>query len=177
MTDDNPADYVSRIVDRTALARFLEAQLGPVADDEYELEHHQEGRSNETLFVTWGETDLVIRRSPPGEVTETAHDVLREYRVINALQDTSVRVPTTVSACDDHSILGCDFYVMERQTGDVIRSEEPVRFQDAASQKPLARNSSTGSSRFTTLTTKQSDWKPATSGTLTGSRRDRSTAG
>jgi aminoglycoside phosphotransferase (APT) family kinase protein len=138
MTDNNPDEYLSRIVDRIALARFLEDQLGSVPDEEYELEHHQEGHSNETLFVRWGETDLVIRRPPPGEVAETAHDVLREFRVIDALQDTPVRVPRTVSACDDHSVLGCDFYVMERQTGDVIRSEEPARFRNATSREAIS---------------------------------------
>jgi len=138
MSDDDNAKYVNRIVDESALAAYLEAQFDPVADDEYELKHHQEGHSNETLFVTWGETSLVIRRPPPGEVAETAHNVLREYRVLDALQDTPVRVPTTLSACGDHSILGCDFYVMERQAGDVIRSEEPVRFQNAASRRAIS---------------------------------------
>jgi aminoglycoside phosphotransferase (APT) family kinase protein len=126
MTDDDSTDYASRIVDESALADYLESQLGQV--DEFDIEHHQEGHSNETLFVTWGDTDLVIRRPPPGETAETAHDVLREYRVIDSLQDTGVCVPTTVSACDDHSVLGCDFYVMEQADGDVIRTEEPERF-------------------------------------------------
>jgi aminoglycoside phosphotransferase (APT) family kinase protein len=138
MTDDNSEEYISRIVDESALAAYLETQLGPVADNEYEVKHHQEGHSNETLFITWGEIDLVIRRPPPGEVAETAHDVLREYHVIDALQETSVRVPTTVSACEDHSILGCDFYVMERQTGDVIRDEEPGRFQNPSDRSAIS---------------------------------------
>jgi aminoglycoside phosphotransferase (APT) family kinase protein len=126
-------EYFRRIVDTETLATYLTEQLGPVDEDEYEVHHHQKGHSNETLFVDWGGKELVIRRPPPGEVADNAHDVLREYHVINALQDTSVRVPTTVAAFDeedhDESVLGSDFYVMERQRGDVIRTEVPERFE------------------------------------------------
>jgi aminoglycoside phosphotransferase (APT) family kinase protein len=123
VTEDS---YLDRIVDKASLAAYLESELGPA--DTYAIERHQQGHSNETLFVTWGDAALVIRRPPPGETAATAHDVLREYRVIDALQDTPVRVPPTVAACDDHDIIGCDFYVMERLDGDVIREVEPERF-------------------------------------------------
>jgi aminoglycoside phosphotransferase (APT) family kinase protein len=119
-------EYFSRIVDEESLAGYFESELGPV--EAYDISHHQEGHSNETLFVEWGDRDLVVRRPPPGEVADTAHDVLREYRVMDALQDSQVRVPPTVLACEDHSILGCDFYVMERVAGDVLRDDEPERF-------------------------------------------------
>ncbi|WP_255149847.1 phosphotransferase family protein [Halorarius halobius] len=119
-------DYFARIVDQDALAAYLEAALGPA--ESYEVEHHQEGHSNETLFVTWGDDELVIRRPPPGETADRAHDVLREYRVVDALQGTDVPVPETVLSCDDESVLGSDFYVMKKVDGDVLRDEEPERF-------------------------------------------------
>ena len=134
MTDASE-EYFERIVDRDALAAYLEAQLGPV--EEYAVEHHQEGHSNETLFVTWGDEELVIRRPPPGETAEKAHDVLREYRVIDALQGTEVRVPTTVAACDDEAVIGSDFYVMERAEGDVVRTGEPERFADPEARRRI----------------------------------------
>jgi aminoglycoside phosphotransferase (APT) family kinase protein len=120
------SDYFGRIVDEDSLRAYLTAELGPV--DEYDVRHHQEGHSNETLFVTWGDTELVIRRPPPGDTAENAHDVLREYKVVHALQDTDVRVPRTVLACEDDSIIGGEFYAMERQDGDVLRDTEPERF-------------------------------------------------
>ncbi|MFC6835924.1 phosphotransferase family protein [Halomarina ordinaria] len=119
-------EYFERIVDTDRLADYLEDELGPA--EEYHVEHHQEGHSNETLFVTWGERDLVIRRPPPGEVADNAHDVLREHRVVDALQGTDVPLPPTVLACEDHSVMGSDFYVMERVEGDVLRGGEPERF-------------------------------------------------
>ena len=94
MANDASEEYFRRLVDEDALEAYLDAELGRA--DEYAVERHMEGHSNETLFVTWGEREMVLRRPPPGETAETAHDVLREYRVMDALQDTPVRVRTTV---------------------------------------------------------------------------------
>jgi aminoglycoside phosphotransferase (APT) family kinase protein len=127
--------YFARLVDEEALASYLEAELGSVG--EYDVAHHQEGHSNETLFVSWGDRDLVIRRPPPGEIADTAHDVLREFRVIDALQDTDARVPGTVLASEDHEVMGSDFYVMERVEGDVLREAEAERFADAESRQAI----------------------------------------
>ncbi|ADD04619.1 APH family phosphotransferase [Natrialba magadii ATCC 43099] len=121
-------NYYERLVDENALAAYLTEHLGEV--DDYAVERHQEGHSNETLFVTWGDRDLVIRRPPPGETADTAHDVLREYRVTNALVDTDVPVPEPLLACDDHDVIGSDFYVMDQLEGDVLRAGEPERFAD-----------------------------------------------
>jgi aminoglycoside phosphotransferase (APT) family kinase protein len=118
--------YLQRLVDFDALESYLKEHLGSA--DTFEIEHHKEGHSNETLFVTWDDRELVIRRPPPGETADTAHDVLREYNVLKALQDTDVRVPTTVLSCNDHNIIGSDFYVMEREEGIVIREKEPDQF-------------------------------------------------
>jgi aminoglycoside phosphotransferase (APT) family kinase protein len=126
MTDDGPDGYLARLVDEDRLRAYLADRLGPA--DTFAVERHPEGHSNETLFVTWGDRELVLRRPPPGETAETAHDVLREYRVISALQGTDVPVPATVLSCEDHSVLGCDFYAVERLAGDVIRDPEPDRF-------------------------------------------------
>ncbi len=134
MTDGSES-YFGRIVDKEKLATYLEAELGAVGT--YDVAHHQEGHSNETLFVTWGDRELVIRRPPPGETADKAHDVLREYEVIDALQDTDVRVPTTVAATEDHDIIGSDFYVMEREAGTVLRAGEPERFQNPDARRAV----------------------------------------
>jgi len=134
MTEDDP-DYFDRLVDEPALRDYLADRLGEA--DDYAVVHHEEGYSNETLFVTWGDRELVVRRPPPGETAETAHDVLREYRVLDALRNSEVPVPTPVSACEDHSVLGSDFYVMERIEGDVLRDREPDRFGTAARRRRI----------------------------------------
>jgi len=125
MTDrDLDADA---LVDREALRAFLAERLGPA--DRFEIERHTEGHSNETLFLGWGDHELVLRRPPPGETADSAHDVLREYRVLDALQETDVPVPTTVLSCADESVVGSEFFLMERLDGDVVRDAEPDRFR------------------------------------------------
>jgi aminoglycoside phosphotransferase (APT) family kinase protein len=118
--------YEDRLVDEPALETYLTEELGTA--EEWSVRRHEAGHSNETLFVTWGDRELVLRRPPAGETAETAHDVLREYRVVDALQETDVPVPPTVSACQDDSIIGAQFYLMERVEGDVPRDDEPDRF-------------------------------------------------
>jgi len=54
--------------------------------DEFDIDYHREGKSNETLFLDWGDYNLVLRRPPAGATAESAHDVHREYRILDALQ-------------------------------------------------------------------------------------------
>jgi aminoglycoside phosphotransferase (APT) family kinase protein len=128
-----PKAYFRRLVDPERLRSYLEAELGPV--DAFDVRRHPAGHSNETLFVTHGDRELVIRRPPPGATAETAHDVLREYRVMDALQGTAVPLPETVLACGDRDVLGSDFYVMGKRAGDVLRDDEPERFAAPAHRR------------------------------------------
>lgn len=128
-------DYFDRLIDRDALRSFLNDELGSVSN--YEVEHLGEGHSNETLFVTWGSRDLVVRRPPPGETADTAHDVLREYRVMDALQGEAVPVPKTIAACRNESIIGSEFFVMERVEGETLRNEEPARFRNTGARRAI----------------------------------------
>src|SRR5262245_3361415 len=79
------------------------------------------GRSNLTYEVTDGTSTWIVRRPPLGHVLATAHDMAREHRVMSALQKTPVPVPTTYALCDDDSVLGAPFYVMERVQGHTYR--------------------------------------------------------
>jgi len=54
---------------------------------------------------------------------------------MDALQDTDVPVPRTVAACEDDAVIGCEFYVMERLEGDVVRFTEPDRFADPETRR------------------------------------------
>ncbi|AHG04107.1 aminoglycoside phosphotransferase [Halobacterium sp. DL1] len=134
-TGDSDDTYFDRLVDEDALEAYLRANLGET--ETFDIEVHQAGHSNETLFLTWGDRDLVLRRPPPGETAEKAHDVLREYEVLSALQSTDVPLPETVLASDDHSIIGSDFYLTTRMAGDVIRETEPERFGTADHRRTL----------------------------------------
>ncbi|MFD5079247.1 phosphotransferase family protein [Streptomyces sp. NPDC058371] len=95
------------------------------------------GRSNLTYVVTEGTTKWVVRRPPLGHVLATAHDMKREHRVISALHPTAVPVPRPVLLCEDDSVLGAPFYVMEFVEGTPFRTAEqlaplgPERTRDA----------------------------------------------
>jgi aminoglycoside phosphotransferase (APT) family kinase protein len=79
------------------------------------------GRSNLTyeLGTAW-----VLRRPPLGHVLATAHDMVREHRVLSGLAGSPVPVPRTVLLCTDPDVLGAPFYIMERVAGEVYRAPE-----------------------------------------------------
>jgi aminoglycoside phosphotransferase (APT) family kinase protein len=84
------------------------------------------GRSNLTYVVTDGTGQWVVRRPPLGHVLATAHDMKREHRVISALYPTAVPVPEPVLLCEDESVLGSPFYVMEYVAGTPYRTAEQL---------------------------------------------------
>jgi aminoglycoside phosphotransferase (APT) family kinase protein len=81
-----------------------------------------DGHSNVTFGLSTG---VVLRRPPRGPLPPSAHDVLREARLLHALGPTPVRVPTVLAVCDDESVIGSPFYVMEEVQGDVITDSMP----------------------------------------------------
>lgn len=84
------------------------------------------GRSNLTYAVTDGASRWVVRRPPLGHVLATAHDMKREHRVIEALHPTNVPVPAPVLLCDDDTVIGAPFYVMEFVDGTPYRTSEEL---------------------------------------------------
>jgi aminoglycoside phosphotransferase (APT) family kinase protein len=85
-----------------------------------------EGHSNVTYLIERGGAEFVLRRPPRPPLPPSAHDVLREARLLSALEDTPARVPAVLAVGDDEQIIGSPFYVMERVPGDVIVSSMPA---------------------------------------------------
>lgn len=93
------------------------------------------GQSNVTLrLVLNGERAVILRRPPPGPLPPSAHDVLREHRVMQALQLSHVPVPRMLANCDNSAVIGAPFFVMESLDGDAIRFTLPTSLADAARQ-------------------------------------------
>jgi len=78
------------------------------------------GQSNPTYIVDTGSKRYVLRKKPPGKLAASAHAVDREYRVMKALQDTAVPVPRMLAYCEDETIVGTPFYLMEFLDGRVL---------------------------------------------------------
>lgn len=132
-----PNDPLVGLIDLPALERFLREHLPPQGG-ELSVEKHEAGYSNETFYVSWGEKRWVLRRPPRGDILPTAHDVLREYRVLSALSPTGVRIPRPVVACEDPSVIGAPFYLMERVDGVVIRDYLPPEFDNLAERRRIS---------------------------------------
>jgi aminoglycoside phosphotransferase (APT) family kinase protein len=96
-------------------------------DGPLHVERLAEGHSNLTFVVRRGDHEWILRRPPQGPLLPTAHDVIREYRVLDLLgrSGCGVRVPTVTLACEDPEAIGAPFYLMERVDGEVIRQALP----------------------------------------------------
>jgi aminoglycoside phosphotransferase (APT) family kinase protein len=97
-----------------------------------------EGHSNVTYLIERGGEDFVLRRPPRGPLPPSAHDVLREARLLSALHDTPARVPEVLAVGDDLEIIGAPFYVMERVLGDVIVSSMPAALDNPGERERAA---------------------------------------
>ncbi|ART54144.1 phosphotransferase family protein [Acidovorax carolinensis] len=101
------------------LADYLRAQ-GLAGNEAIEVAALSGGQSNPTFRVTAGENAYVVRKKPAGVLAPSAHAIDREYRVMRALQETDVPVPRMRAYCEDASILGTPFYVMDFLQGRVF---------------------------------------------------------
>ena len=109
-------------VDIAGLRSFIrDRKLGDPED--LRSENISFGHSNEVHLVHFQGKSWALRRPPRGPLLPTAHDVMREFRVLNALQNTPVPVPRVYAACDDPKYIGAPFYLMEYVRGEVIRAD------------------------------------------------------
>ena len=119
------AGRVRQPVDATALEAYLTTKIkgfeGPL-----EVKQFGFGQSNPTYQLTSGNgTKYVMRKKPPGKLLSTsAHQVEREYRILHALADTDVPVPAVYCLCEDATVIGTAFYVMEFLDGRIIEDAD-----------------------------------------------------
>ncbi|GAB3278131.1 phosphotransferase family protein [Parahaliea aestuarii] len=106
-------------LDTNRLANYLRQHI-PGLEGDLSAEKFPGGQSNPTFKLSSGDRAFVLRRKPPGELLPSAHAVDREFRVISALQDTDVPVPRTYVLCEDDSVIGSMFYVMEYMEGRIL---------------------------------------------------------
>jgi aminoglycoside phosphotransferase (APT) family kinase protein len=104
------------------LAEFLRVS-GLEAPDDLTITPIGEGHSNATFVLSTG---AVLRRPPRGPLPPSAHNVLREARLLRALAATPVRVPGVLAVCDDESVIGAPFYLMDRVAGEVMTDTVPA---------------------------------------------------
>lgn len=90
-----------------------------------EVTQYSGGASNWTYRLRYDSHDLVLRRPPEGTRAKSAHDMSREYRIQRALGPVFPFVPEMIAFCDDATVIGCEFYVMRRLDGLILRKNPP----------------------------------------------------
>ena len=109
----------TQTLDLTYLDRWIRNYI-PAFDGPLSAEKFAGGQSNPTFKLTAGDQHYVLRRKPPGKLLASAHMVDREFRVIAALANTDVPVPKAIALCEDESVIGSMFYIMEYLEGRVL---------------------------------------------------------
>jgi aminoglycoside phosphotransferase (APT) family kinase protein len=127
--------------DEALLARYLSGRL-PGFDGPVQIRQFQGGQSNPTFHLRTDAGEYVLRKKPPGKLLPRAHEVEREHRVMAALADSDVPVPRMRLLCQDESVIGTSFFVMDYVPGRIfadpaLRSSTPE--DRAAIYEDLAR--------------------------------------
>ncbi|HEX8147882.1 MAG TPA: phosphotransferase family protein [Pyrinomonadaceae bacterium] len=125
----------SEQLDWESLAGYLRARLPEVVGGDVDLtlppavEQFPGGHSNLTYLLRFGGREFVMRRPPFGPVAPKAHDMAREFRILEALHPVFPLAPRPYLLCEDAEVVGSVFYLMERRRGLVVRSEEPPELE------------------------------------------------
>jgi aminoglycoside phosphotransferase (APT) family kinase protein len=109
----------AHVFDIESLQRYLNANA-PEISGAIEVQQFKGGQSNPTYLLLAGGKKYVLRRKPPGAILPSAHAIEREYKIMHALRDTDVPVPRMLCLCEDPSVIGTAFYVMECVDGHVL---------------------------------------------------------
>ena len=122
---DEPTDIrVGEELAVDAIRAFLEKHI-ELPSETLVAKQFPGGHSNLTYQISAGELDLVLRRPPLGTYVKSGHDMGREYRVLEGLARIGARAPKPVVYCNDESVIGAPFYVMERVQGAIVRGSRP----------------------------------------------------
>jgi len=111
----------------TAIDQFFKHHI-PGLNGEPCVKQYPGGASNLTYEVRYADQAFILRRPPFGKIAKSAHDMLREAKIMSALKPVYPYVPNILATCDDHDVLGCDFYVMEKLIGVIPRQNMPKDF-------------------------------------------------
>lgn len=143
-SSDTKPVRASEQLDWDALSSYVREQLSALLGEEFDrdapltVEQFPGGHSNLTYLLRFGRQEFVLRRPPFGPVPPKAHDMAREYRILEAVHPVYPLAPRPFVLCEDQSITGATFYVMERRHGLVVRAEEPKELADRPDERRRA---------------------------------------
>jgi len=134
----------SEQLDWDALTRYVREKLSVVLGEEFDasapmtVEQFPGGHSNLTYLLRFGSQEFVMRRPPFGPVPPKAHDMAREYRILEAVHPVYPLAPRPFVLCEDANVINSTFYLMERRRGLVVRTDEPPELADRPAERRRA---------------------------------------
>ncbi|MDT3229565.1 phosphotransferase family protein [Pseudomonas sp. rhizo25] len=127
-------------LDASLIDPYLKAHI-PGLQGTLKISQFPGGASNLTYLLEYPGQEFVLRRPPFGHKAKSAHDMGREYRILNQLKDGFPYCPKAYVHCTDESVIGAEFYVMERVNGIILRSDLPAELGlDATNTEALCKS-------------------------------------
>lgn len=115
-------------LDWQKLSTWLKANVDEL-QGEMQVSQFHGGHANLTYCVSFDDQELVVRRQPFGDIAPGAHDMKREFRALSGLNPVFDRAPKAFAFCEDTTVIGAPFLVMERRAGVVVRADIPAELK------------------------------------------------
>ncbi len=131
LTDKATAVRTGEELDSRKIFKYLKDNI-PQLEEDLEISQFPSGFSNLTYCIKSGTKEFVLRRPPFGKKAKSAHDMGREYRMLQALKPVFPYCPAPVAYTEDESIIGCPFYIMERISGIILHKNLPAHLKFSA---------------------------------------------
>ncbi|MDR6715274.1 aminoglycoside phosphotransferase (APT) family kinase protein [Pseudomonas hunanensis] len=140
LTDQSTQVRPGEELDAAVIDRYLKAHITGL-EGTPAISQFPGGASNLTYLVGYANREFVLRRPPFGDKAKSAHDMGREFRILNQLNDGFPYCPKAYVHCTDASLIGGEFYVMDRVKGIILRSDLPPELGlDAARTEALCKS-------------------------------------
>jgi aminoglycoside phosphotransferase (APT) family kinase protein len=143
-SSDTKPVRASEQLDFAVLANYVREKLVAALGEQFEaaapvmVEQFPGGHSNLTYLLRFGTQEFVMRRPPFGPVPPRAHDMAREYRILEAVHPVFPLAPRPYVLCEDVNVIGSVFYVMERRRGLVVRDAEPPELANLPARRRVS---------------------------------------
>ncbi|TBV09874.1 phosphotransferase family protein [Phytopseudomonas dryadis] len=133
LTDQSTAIRDGEELDAVAIDRYLKAHIDGL-QGEPRISQFPGGASNLTYLLQYPGQEFVLRRPPFGQKARSAHDMGREFRILNQLNVGFPYCPKAYVHCTDETVIGAEFYVMQRVKGIILRADLPPQLNLSSTQ-------------------------------------------
>ena len=140
LTDQSASIRQGEELDASAVDAYLKAHI-PGLQGTPQISQFPGGASNLTYLLRYADRELVLRRPPFGRKARSAHDMGREFHILNRLREAFPYCPQAYVHCTDEQVIGAEFYVMQRIDGIILRADLPAELAlDAGQTERLCKS-------------------------------------